>query len=298
MGKGKIVVMIIAAIMVVSGICMLVIGLTVGASPVISIGNKKTAENKEIKIVSDTVDLDDFDKAKIDLSSIDMIIEKGSDYKLEYRVYEEDVPKYNVSGDKLTLTQPRNTSFFMFDFRTVADREKEYYKLTLPDDLEDLDLVVSSGDITINGINIDGRIDLSSGDININDSEGKDLEITTSSGCITIANAEYKKLRFDVSSGDVKITDSGIDKLKGESSSGYQTFDGLKTDEIDLRASSGDITLTIDGDEDDYSFDIDTSSGDIKVGDKKMEDDYESGDGKKGSIKIDTSSGNVTVNFK
>lgn len=298
MSKGKIVVMIIAALMVVSGISMLVIGLTVGAAPVISIGNSKAAENKEIKIVSDTVDLDDFDKAKIDLSSIDMIIEKGSDYKLEYRVYEEDVPRFDVSGGKLTLTQPSNTSFFMFDFRTVADRDKEYYKLTIPDDLDDLDLVVSSADITINGVNIDGRIDLSSGDININDSEGKDLEITTSSGCITIADAEYKKLKFDVSSGDVKVTDSEIDKLKGESSSGYQTFDGLKTDEVDLRASSGDITLGIIGDEDDYSFDIDTSSGDIRIGDKKMEDDYETGDGKKGSIKADTSSGSVTVNFK
>lgn len=300
MSKGKIITMIVAAVMVVSGISMLVVGLTVGASPVLSIGGRDQAVSKDIRTVTDTVDLSDFDKAEINVSSMDITIEEGSGYSLEYRVYEGAEPVAEVKGGHLTLKQPSGkSSFFIFDFRNVAEREKEYYKLTVPADLKslDLDLDASSGDITVNGVNIEGRIDLSSGSMQIRDTESKDLELSASSGHINLENADLKELSLDVSSGDINLKSCKIDKIKGDSSSGEMTFDDIKADKIDLNSSSGDIVLNIRGDEEDYSFDIDTSSGDIKIGDKKMEDRYESGSNKSKSIKTETSSGDVNISF-
>ena len=61
---------------------------------------------------------------------------------------------------------------------------------------------------------------------------------------------------------------------------------------------SGDIVLNIIGGEDDYSYDIDTSSGDIKIGNRKLDGDYMTDDDKSKPIKAETSSGSVTISFK
>lgn len=300
MSRGKIIAMVVAAVMVVSGVSMLIIGLTVGASPIISIGNRNAADGTGIKTVSDTVELDDYDKAEIDVSSIDVIIEYGTGYSLEYVVREGREPAAMVKGGKLSMKQPSQSSFFVFDFRNITDYEHEYYKLTIPKECKrlDLDLEASSADITVNGVSIEGSIDVSSGDVSINRTKGEDLKLTSSSGHIDLANAEYEKLNVEVSSGDISFKDCGIDELECSSSSGEMTFDDLDADNIDVKASSGDIVLNIIGKEDDYSYDIDTSSGNIKIGSRKLDGDYQTEDDKSKSIKAETSSGNVTISFK
>ena len=299
MSRGKIIAMVVAAVMVVSGISMLVIGLTVGASPVISIGNKNAAKGKDIKTVSDTVELDEYDKAEIDVSSIDVIIEHGTGYSLEYKAREGREPEVLVKGGKLSMKQPSQSSFFVFDLRTVSDHENEYYKLTIPKEcsLLELDLEASSADITVDGANLEGSIEVSSGDVSINRAKGEDLKLNSSSGHIDLANAEYEKLNVEVSSGDISFKDCGMDELECSSSSGEMTFDDIDADKIDLKSSSGDIVLNIIGREDDYSYEIDTSSGDIKIGNRKLDGDYMTDDDKAKSIKAETSSGNVTISF-
>lgn len=297
MSKAKITVLVIAAVMVVSGISMLIIGLTVGASPVISIGNRK-AGSSNYKMVGETLELNDFDKADIDVASMDVMIESGSEYKLEYRTYEGHEPITEVKGGHLTLKQPRDSVGFNMDFRILSTQEGEYYKLTVPGEIKDLDLNVSSGDIIINGVNVSGKADLSSGDISIRDSEGRDLDIETSSGSISLEDAGYRKLKLHASSGDIKLNECSMDELESKTSSGEMLLEDILTDRVDLSSSSGDVTLSVKGSEDDYSYDIDTSSGSIRVGDRKLEGDYSFGDNKEKSIKAETSSGNVTISFK
>ena len=300
MSRSKIAALIIAAVMVVSGISMLILGLTVGAAPVVSIGNKDTVKKGGSTMESGNIDLDDFDSVRIDVSSVDTIIEKGDGYSLEYMAYNDSVPETEVKNGHLTITQPGRNAFFMFDFRFFGNDQRPYYKLTVPDDCKKLDINLesSSGDFASEGINISGKLELSSGDVRISDSEGKELELKASSGSIDLEKVVLKKLKVRVSSGGVSIYDSRIDDITTDLSSGSTKLDDVEVKNADLESSSGDITLNLLGKEDDYSFDIDTSSGDIKIGDKKLDDHYETDGNKSGSIKADVSSGDVTIDFK
>ncbi|MCR5509207.1 MAG: DUF4097 domain-containing protein [Lachnospiraceae bacterium] len=299
MSKGKIILIAVAAFMFASGVSMLILGINTGAAPVISVGNRKAFANGG-KLVNGTVDLSDFDKADIDVASIDTVIEHGDSFRIEYQAYEENIPVAEVNGKTLKLKQPSNGAFLSFDLRRLGGLENEYYRVIVPDSLDTLELKLSasSGKITVDKVNIEGKIDLSSGDIVIDGSKGDNLELEASSGHITLTDTDCKKLKLDVSSGDIKLSGCSVDEIKGEASSGSIRFDGVKTDDVDLDASSGEITLDILGNEDDYSFDIETSSGDIKVGDKKYEDSFKSDDHKPGSIKLSTSSGDVEINFR
>ncbi len=300
MSRSKIAAMVVAAVMVVGGISMLIIGLNVGATPIINIGSRNTVKEGGDKMVSGTVDLDDFDSVMIDVSSMDTIIERGNGYRLEYMTYAEFVPETSVKKGHLTVKQPSNTSFMMFDFRFLSDKERQYYKLTVPSDCKELEVELdsSSGKFTAEGVNINGKLDLSSGGISIRGSKGDELDIHASSGTVDLNGIEYEELKMKLSSGDFKVSDSRIEKITTDMSSGSTTLEDVEAEKVDMESSSGKITLDLIGKEDDYSFDIDTSSGEIKIGDKELDDHYETEGNKSKSIKVDASSGDVTVNFR
>ncbi|MCR5355945.1 MAG: DUF4097 domain-containing protein [Lachnospiraceae bacterium] len=288
---GKII-LLIAVCMIPIGAFLVAVGIHFGGKTSWSIGLGKGVTPTSQEVVSGEVDLKDFDSLKVDVASIDVNIQEGDSYRIEYTVREGMEPKITESSGKLTVKQPDSVGMgFNFGF----DTQPNVYNITVPKGSSiDIDAESASGEITIRDIDISGKVEASSGDITISGSEGKELSVETSSGKISCDSVEVKSADFKASSGEINLSGITADEVKCNTSSGDVELKDSKVSDVEMEASSGEIEIELDGDEDDYSYDISASSGDIKVNGQTAEKRFEK-DGGKGKISVKTSSGDIKV---
>lgn len=142
----------------------------------------------------------------------------------------------------------------------------------------DLQLSSSSGKIWIEGCYGNKDLRASSGNITVHDSDG-DLKVETSSG-----KQAYDGIKGDIfahsSSGDLNITNHE-GGLNLESNSGKQTGRDISiTKDSSFRTSSGKIDFDFINDIEDFTFDLTSSSGKIKVGSTNAKGRVVTGNGK------------------
>ena len=177
-----------------------------------------------------------------------------------------------------------------------------------------VDIQNSSGSVSVAGISADElRVKASSGEISVNQSNS-DLIIKSSSGNISVSSCEgFKTLA--ATSGDISVQESN-GSIEGETSSGEQRYIDIYGDiksesssgnieiknavgSLDLRASSGDIEgneisitanssfktssgaidMRFTNNIEDFSFDLQSSSGRISVGKTRAEGTVKVGNG-------------------
>ncbi len=215
------------------------------------------------------------------------------------------VEKNNRSWDRVTrselrLTVPENI------FIRVDNSSGDVFASDLV--AQDYEFEASSGDIELSNIAARLSVETSSGDIEVEDINGEIYAESTSgdqqfeeiTGNIetrsTSGDIEINNYRGDIyakaSSGDIDV-DRGMGALNLKTTSGDIGGYGVElTDDSEFRASSGSIVFELSNDPDDLSFDLQTSSGNLRAGGR-------SGDKslyiKRGGywIRAVTSSGNV-----
>ena len=286
------IILIIAACLLPIGIIALVLGIRYGGNTAWSIKPGKGAA--ELNIVSDKQELKEFNSLSLDVSSIDVTLRTGDSYSIEYTTREGREPVITEDHGKLTVTQPKDDNIMVFDFNT--DPMNDTYLITVTENAKEIkiDMEASSGEITIDRVNVTGDIEASSGDIMINDTEGKELKIKTSSGKIACDKIRVTDIDFHTSSGDIEILRMFTDSFKCNTSSGEVGINDSEAEKVECKTSSGDVEIGLNGKEDDYSYDIDTSSGDIRVNGSKSDGNYKKEGGSK-KITVSTSSGDVEV---
>ncbi len=213
------------------------------------------------EIIDNTVSLDRFDTVKTDTTSINLYLEKGDGYSLEYHVFEEYVPQYKVDNGKLVIKQPSIIGFKGFHFDRIG--EEQYYKLTVPKDAElsELDLHFTSGDFVASDI------------------VTKETELNYTSGKAELDNFVTEEIEVDMTSGDFNC-------------------DEISFDEADIKATSGTVKIKATGNQDDYGYKLETTSGTIKIGDMVITDEFRSGSEKDKQIKVDITSCNLDIFFE
>lgn len=256
--------------------------------------NVAKASNEEV--VEDTIDLSKFDELKIDVSSVNTYIEQGDGYKLEYRVRERNVPTVDQKGDKLVIKQP---SHFGINIVGLFEDKEEYYRLTVPKDagIIDIDAELSSGTISVEELKLKGKIDISSGQIKLKSIEGEELKLLASSGNINVEDLTADELKFKLTSGNLNVEKCTTDKLEAEVTSGHIEFDEIKFNKADFDMTSGNIRANVIGKKSDYSYDLDATSGGMKIDGERYKDGYKSGDDKDHMISVDMTSGNLDISF-
>ena len=182
---------------------------------------------------------------------------------------------------------------------------------------DSLDIKVSSGRTTIDNVKYNSlKSDQSSGKFIIKDAEvatlnvrslsgGIDMENVTAesiegnstSGGVDFTNVNAKKANLDVTSGSFNMDGCEIDDLIAESTSGGVKAEDSKIKNADLDVSSGVVNLNLTGDVNDYDFDLNVSSGSVRVNDEKKDGDYILNNGKDNKIKAETSSGSININI-
>ena len=248
------------------------------------------------EIVEDTIDLKEFKELKLDVASLNTYIEPGDGYKLEYRVRKKYVPQIDEKGDKLTIKQP---SHFSISFGNLFDDEEEYYRLTVPKDagMMDFDLESASGSLNVEDLQIKGKIEISSGAVNLRNIEGEDLKLGASSGNLNLEDVNAKDLTVKITSGHVTATKCAMKKLEADMTSGNMDLEDIKFDKAEFDVTSGNVDAEVIGREEDYSYKLKSTSGDLTINGKSFGDKYKSGDDKDHMISVDMTSGNVDISF-
>lgn len=207
-----------------------------------------------------------------------------SDLKGDHLYIEVDGDNRNwrwnrITKSRLMLKIPSNTKVF------VENSSGDIMASGL--DGEDIQIHSTSGDVNVRGLS--GKIELgsTSGDLEVEDIQGEislestsgDIEVEEISGSVSIRST----------SGDIDIN-KFEGELKAKSTSGELTVDDGKgkislgttsgsiegryieiTDDINLKASSGEISIEFVNDLEALNFDLQSSSGDLDVGNRSGE---------------------------
>ena len=325
---------IVCAAIIVLGLGSIGVGTLLGGKVfgyAFNFGSKEIYTSKNI--VEDTVQINPFSELYLESDASNIIIKLGNENKVSYRTVEELVPEITENDDRLSIISKRKTTF---DFN-MGFNNNQYIEIEVNEaGLKNLNVIVASGDVSIEDLDIEGMIKSSSGDIAIvNCKEGKDIELKNSSGSITLTDANFENITHKQSSGDTeferveaktvimgqssgsteiyslkadslesrvtsgscKISNSEVPDLSIHVTSGQINGKFIVSDNIYLHATSGDVNFEIEGKENDYNYAIKATSGDIKIADTKIEKKYEKDNGSDNTITVDATSGDIVIGF-
>ncbi len=265
---------------VVLGVLVILIGVSMLFSNMSLFGNNLEE--------SDSISLSGIDEIVVSGSSenINIIKSNSNDLKAELKGntsgFSFSKPKLEVRKSGKTLTIEVKRSFFSFFSSSKLDLDiyiSDNYK-------NDLSLNLSSG-----SLEMDERFDV------------KKLDIDVSSGNMTIDEIHSEEANIDISSGSLRINAFTGD-IDGDISSGNVDIEYLEFDnDITFHASSGSVDITLPKNSD-FDFKGYKSSGSVKTEfdlnnytkeNNKIEGTFGKGGNK---IDLDVSSGNISINKK
>lgn len=267
------------------------------------------------QIIDKTEVLEAFDRIETDTHSFDVYIQPGDEYKVEYHIIEENVPSIKVENNTLYVSQKNigNISFF-----TTTVSEPQYMYITVPKDntkVYDVDLLLTSDRMDIKEVNIEGSIEMTSGDLFINDLDSNDLNIKMSSGkakindinandinikmtsgSTVINNLKGKNIELTMSSGDVDMDNVEADSINTKQSSGNIKGNNINIPVFKQKMSSGTVEWNIIGHKDDYNWNLNKTSGSIKI-DNDSIDKYNVDNKTDKDFEAELTSGSLKISF-
>ena len=264
----------------------------------------------EADIINKTEEISPFDELQINATVSDIYIIKGDKYELEINAPEELMPEIKEQSGKLIIKQPKIGVVNIINASV-------YYKLTVPSDKTiKTDIDVTSGNVTIENINVEGYVSQTSGNVDVTGIASTNLRLNATSGDASVNSCQIDEISMDHTSGTISMNDVTSKKVTINSTSGDLNANNAVTDEINVDVTSGtitaidcdfknvkingtssDVNMNLKGDVSDYDYDIDTLSGEVAVDTMQMDHTYATKNGKNNKITIDTTSGDVTISF-
>lgn len=225
--------------------------------------------NVDTKRESFTENFTDVRNLDIDIASADIIIEKGTEFKVEAENVSSNL-KVKQHGSTLTLKE--NFGFFGHSFKSG--------KITI---------TVAEG--VLNELNID----TGAGAIEISDITVKLIDVDQGAGSIRINNLVSDKTIIDGGAGEIDIKNSKLNNLDLDAGVGRTTIEGTIYGKSDIDCGVGEINLNLVGDESVYKIVASKGIGNININDVNYKSDETYG---YGSNKIDIDGGVGAINIK
>ena len=252
------------------------------SAPDMKTGNVTLDEFREISLEADTADVE--------------LIFKGSEYRLEYKVEDND-PSYSVESGVLKLTQKNKSRINILT--GSADNRISIY---VPENakLGDVSLKSDTGSVKMSdGVCEKLIIEVDTGAAKCIHNDCGEFRLISDTGSCTVEESSAKTGFIKVDTGSVKLTASKVDDLKIESDTGSIKLDKTDFSVLTASADTGSVTLEgLSGKADDYLMDLKTDTGSVHVnGDSKDKSYSQNGVTEKG-MKIKTDTGSIKVNFE
>lgn len=201
---------------------------------------------------SGELNLDSFTSIYADVSVMDLDIVSGDQYSISYSANEKLIPEYEVQDSRLVIKQKK---------KKLWGNKKCSVTITVPEELKEVELDASVGDIDLKGISV------------------SDLEIDASVGDVKIAGCTLKVATVDASTGDIGFSNTAFDTLEVDASVGNVDLD-----------SAVDLSV--------YSVILDTSVGNVSVNGQDYKRHYSHNGSQSGkSLTVDCSVGDIELNY-
>ena len=294
----------IAIIAIVVGIALIALGFALSARGVYVYfdgGRVRFASNAE-QIFIEEYDLESFDEISVMANSANIELIESTSFGLELRLpAHADKPEWSIADGKLSVDArvfDGNFIFMSFDSRSY------YIKVYVPKGhvLEHVELNTSSGDILLSNVSAENiAIQARSGTIEADTTGCTNVHVKSESGDVklfgdTLPTAD---IFASATSGDVNVDVATWQKLTVQSNSGDVEITGEPNGVTSVDSMSGQVTLTLNGNQRDFSYDISTRSGTVQVGGQSYNDSARSIDrDAKNTIEVRASSGDVRVDFR
>lgn len=172
----------------------------------------------------ESVELEKFSSLVIESEVMDVHINRGEGYSLEYRTTKGLEPTYQVKNGTLTITQKKK-HYNLFGINNGCD-----LFLTIPED------------VTLSYANIESDV----GDISINDMSWEKCDISADVGNIYVYGTNLGNAWFDSDTGDITLDECEFQSLDAQSDVGdveISTRKELSAYELDFTTDVGDIRV-------------------------------------------------------
>ncbi len=232
---------------------------------------------------------------------------------------------YSQKGDynkkcNIKIISPKNTSLkvntssgdiLIKNYTNIANLGSSSGDIEAYNISANLDITSSSGDQSVKNSSANIRSQSTSGDISVINSNSDNISIKSTSGYILIQEIKANNISLASSSGDMNINKCSADlsiktssasvilrffqgKIDYEASSGdFEAYETIITSNSNFLTSSGNIWIELLKPKTNYSYYLESTSGDIKIDTMKKEDEFRFGKGSI-SIKADSSSGDIS----
>lgn len=235
------------------------------------------------------------------------------------------VEAFNVTKDyeircndgKICVIQDTPAINFVWNWFEVADA-KEKVEITVPEDFaaEEVKINSGSGKVSVSGIDADRmlmysgsgkvtmesikskylHIDSGSGRVELIECYTEETKLETGSGSVTADEAVLGKLYLNSGSGGVRMRNVISQNAKFDSGSGSVSYTGQLTGACEFETGSGSLTLSLEGQEEEYLVKANCGSGAFRINGQRKEDGV-FGENVKGELVIDAGSGSVNIEF-
>ena len=283
MKKFTIVMVIIATVIIATGIGMMVFSGAFGAGggawsqAVDKLGNNGNITEKTIEAPASTL-------KEIDISFINAnidVVEGGDKVTVTYPEnsrYEYDITKSDgkISIKEHSLNKAWFLNIFNFNLktRTITIQIPASVKLTT------LNLNAVNGIMTLDSVSVE------------------DTDIGTTNGNIIIKSGVFNTVAIDSTNGSLESKDSVIKDLTVKTTNGSVRIDKGDIGKITLNTVNGGVdAVGMAGKETDYSMDFSTVNGSVTINGKKVSSrgDYRSLTSGARSIKVNTVNGGISL---
>lgn len=258
MKKTWIVCGVIAAITIVIGIILVIIGGTFGFGHVSYADESFTSQDSvtrlEVDVAAGTAKVQFYD---------------GDSVQIDYQTHSKYGFTVSESGGTVKLEQVRGVWFGLgFISRKVPAATVKIPKALV------LNLSIEIGA---------GSVEVDSGTFGL-------VKCEVSAGKLSLGETACSAFECDISAGTFDVSSLTCDKIDIDVSAGNASFNKVDCDKIDIDVSAGNISMKVLGNKSDYTILVDKSAGNCNVTSK-------SGTDANKKIDVDVSAGNVNINF-
>jgi len=221
-------------------------------------------------------DIDTFDKIEIDTSIMNVTIQQGNTYHLEYDCVEYIEPEFSVKNSQFKLKQPSKPKW-------GNNNNKCNMTLTIPSGtvLSNTDIISDVGNITINN------------------TESRNISVESDVGNVIIESCTFESSEIEGDVGNIETNKSELGKTNIETDTGNIDITDCKFKDIEVYNDVGNVELDAISDISNYDIDLLTDLGSVRFnGEKQKKHFYQKASSSSGSynMSIETDIGDISVN--
>ena len=196
------------------------------------------------KDIKESTTLDPFTKIDIDADVLEIEVELGDDYAMDYEGTSNQTMTYKVENGKFILTAKKNKDFSAIQVTNAT------LKLTVPEGvvIENADIQTDVGKITLRNLEFDYcKAESDVGELKADGVKFREAILDTDTGDVLVDNSSFEKLEVSTDVGDIDVNSSTE----------------LTNYTFDLKNDVGD--LEINGEEHGHKYNVKGDAGRIKL---------------------------------